>query len=239
MKAMIFAAGIGSRLGKITSERPKALVEINGKTILRMAVEKVSAAGFSEVIVNVHHFADMVEEEIGLLNSHGLSVKVSDERSLLLETGGGLFRARGFFGDEPFLLYNADVVSDIDLNELYNSHISNGGIATLAVASRSHNRVFLCDRNGIICGWMNRQTGEKIIARETTDPLGEISFSGIHIVDPAIFSYMKEGVYSMTALYLQIAGKEKICSYRHDSDFWADIGTPDQLRKVKEKFEKE
>ena len=234
---MIFAAGIGKRLGDITSTIPKALVEINGKSILRIAVEKVSYHGFDEIIINVHHFADMVENEINNLVIEGYAISVSDERDQLLETGGGLYKARWFFDDKPFLLYNADIITDLDLGALYRIHNADRRLATLAVAKRNHDRLFLVDNNGIVCGWMNRRTGEKIIARADDKPLSEIAFSGIHMVNPEIFTFMKEGFYSMTSLYLSLAAEQRICSYRHDSDFWADIGTPEELYQVRKLFE--
>jgi NDP-sugar pyrophosphorylase family protein len=236
MKAMIFAAGIGRRLGVISSVRPKALLEINGKSLLRMAVEKLTVSGFNDIIVNVHHFADMVVREANDLAAEGYSITVSDESDLLLETGGGLYKAKWFFDQEPFLLYNADIISEIDLSALYKSHKSSNGLATLAVAQRNDNRVFLTDNDGILCGWQNRQTGEKIISRKGNGSLAEISFSGIHVVNPDIFSKMKEGIYSMTSLYLSLAKSHRIYTFRHDEDFWADIGTPDELNRVRIHF---
>ncbi len=229
MKAMIFAAGVGKRLGQITQTVPKALVEIGGKSILRICVEKLNREGFDDIIINVHHLADMLEKEVRILIQEGFRISVSDERDELLETGGGLFKARWFFGKEPFLVYNTDIISNIDLSEMMRSHIKNDSIATLAVAERDHDRVFLTDDKGLIFGWKNRKTGERIISREITGHVEELSFSGIHIVNPRIFSYMSEGVYSMTSLYLDIAGREKISTYRHDNDLWIDIGTPEQL----------
>jgi NDP-sugar pyrophosphorylase family protein len=236
MKAMIFAAGIGKRLGEITATRPKALVEINGRSILRMAVEMVASHGFEDIIINVHHFADMVGDEIHILVKEGFRISVSDERDLLLETGGGLYKARWFFDDEPFLLYNSDIITDLDLGAFYRFHMQKSALATLAVAERNDNRVFLIDSNGIVCGWLNRKTGERIISRNEKEPLTEIAFSGIHVVDPEIFGFMHEGVYSLTALYLDLARSQNICSYRHDRDFWADIGTPRDLSAVRRRF---
>jgi NDP-sugar pyrophosphorylase family protein len=236
MKAMIFAAGLGKRLGNITRDTPKALVDINGKSILRLAVEKVTAFGFEDIIVNIHHHADLVEKEINTLVKEGFRIAVSDERDLLLETGGGLCKAKWFFGDKPFLLYNSDVITDLDLNALFTFHNEKGGLATLAAANRNDNRVFLVNNEGLLFGWRNRSGNEEILSRETSQPLNEISFSGVHIVDPAIFRYMEEGVYSMTALYLQLASEHNIFTFRHDSDFWIDIGTPDKLDEARRRL---
>ena len=148
MKAMIFAAGLGKRLGKITENIPKALVDINGKSALQMAVEKCSAHGFNDIMINVHHFADMVEDEVRKLNKMGFSISVSDERNKLLENGGGLYKARDFFDKTPFLLYNVDIISDLDLSALYRLHIDKKGLATLAVRHRPGNRFVLIDKEG-------------------------------------------------------------------------------------------
>jgi MurNAc alpha-1-phosphate uridylyltransferase len=233
MKAMILAAGKGTRLGKITQSIPKALVDINGKSVLQIAVEKCTNAGFDDIIVNVHHFADMVEEEIRNLNRMGFRITVSDEREMLLETGGGLFKARNFFDNNPFLLYNADIITDLDLSEMTSFHFRQRGIATLAVRHRTGNRFFLVNNEGLLRGWYNRSTGEKILTGPENEELNEIAFSGLHVIDPEIFKFMEEGAYTMTALYLKVADSGKIFTYRHDEGFWADIGTPESLEEVR------
>jgi NDP-sugar pyrophosphorylase family protein len=238
MKAMIFAAGLGKRLGEITKEIPKALVEINGKTILQIAVEKVAKHGFDDIIVNIHHFAGKIEKEIELIRKKGYRITVSDEQEMLLETGGGLYKARWFFDNEPFLLYNADIITDLNLNALYRFHQDMGGLATLAVRNRADNRYFLVDNDGIIKGWCNKATGEKVIPGPGTGTLSEIGFSGVHVVNPEIFKYMYEGIYSMTSLYLKLAVDHKIFTFRHDEDFWVDVGTLKDLENIKEQFRK-
>ncbi|HLP72665.1 MAG TPA: nucleotidyltransferase family protein [Bacteroidales bacterium] len=232
MKAMIFAAGKGTRLGSITESMPKALVDINGKTALRLAVENCTKHGFGSIIINVHHFPGMVEEEIETLRNEGFDLAVSDEREELLETGGGLFKARHFFDREPFLVYNVDIVTNFDLSALYHFHLGKKGLATLAVRSRTGNRFFLVDRNGIVCGWKNATTGEEMIITRKSN-LAEAGFTGIHVVDPEIFRYMEEGIYSMTTLYLRLARKHQICTYKDDSGFWGDIGTPESLENAR------
>ncbi len=238
MKAMIFSAGLGKRLGNITENIPKALIDINGKTVLQLAVEKCSSNGFNDIIINVHHFADMVENEVERLRHSGYTITVSDERKLLLETGGGLFKVRHFFDRNPFLLYNADIVTDLDLAALSGFHKKNRGLATMAVRMRPGNRFFLIDRKGVLHGWCNKATGEQIISGRVTEELTEIAFSGIHIVNPEIFNYMEEGIYSMTTLYLQLASDHKIYTFRHDGGYWFDIGTPENLEQIRGIFEK-
>ncbi len=238
MKAMIFAAGLGKRLGKITVNIPKALVVINGKTALQLAVEKCTSHGFDDIIINVHHFADMVEYEANNLIGLGYKITISDERELLLETGGGLFKARNFFNEDPFLLYNVDIVTDIDLKALYNFHKSKDGLATLAVRNRAGNRFLLIDNKGFLHGWCNKATGEKIISGKIREELSEIAFSGVHVVNPEIFKYMDEGVYSLTSLYLQLASDHKVLTFKHDEGYWFDIGTPENLDDIRKLFEK-
>ena len=236
MKAMIFAAGLGKRLGKITETIPKALVDIDGKTALHLAVEKCSTHGFNEIIVNVHHFADMVEKEILKLNKMGYRITVSDEREKLLETGGGLFKAKWFFNDDPFLIYNVDIISDLDISALYRFHLEKRGLAALAVRHRPGNRFYLIDDECIIRGWRNNSTGEQILTSQASDNLSEIAFSSMHIVEPEIFRYMNEGIYTMTTLYLKLAEKHNIYTFLDDSGYWGDIGTPESLEFVRGLF---
>jgi N-acetyl-alpha-D-muramate 1-phosphate uridylyltransferase len=238
MKAMIFAAGMGKRLGRITENIPKALVDINGKSALQMAVEKCTQYGFDDIIINVHHFAEMVEEEVSRLNNMGFRISVSDEREMLLENGGGLYKARKFFNNDPFLLYNVDIVSDLDLSKLYRTHIGKKGIATLSVRNRPGKRFFLIDKSGILRGWRNIETGEEILTSQLSEGLDQIAFSSMHIVEPEIFNYMYEGKYTLTTLYLEVAGKRDIYTLNHDEDYWFDIGTPEKLDSVREYLKK-
>jgi NDP-sugar pyrophosphorylase family protein len=238
MKAMIFAAGLGKRLGKITDSIPKALVDLNGKTALQLAVEKCNFHGFNDIIINVHHFADKVEAEVKRLTELGYRISVSDEREQLLETGGGLYKARGFFDSKPFLIYNVDIVSDFDLSALYNYHLQKKGIATLAVRHRPGNRFYLVDESGIIRGWRNNATGDQILTSTRSDELSEIAFSGMHVVEPEIFKYMNEGIFTMTTLYLKLASEHNIYTLPDDSGYWGDIGTPESLEYVRNLLEK-
>lgn len=234
MKAMILAAGKGTRLGTITDTMPKALVDINGKSALQLAVEKCVSYGFNEIIVNVHHFADLVEDEAARLRKLGYSIRLSDEREILLDTGGGLFNARNFFDNTPFLLYNVDIVTDLDLAVFFDFHKKRKCISTLAVGNRNSDRVFLINRKGILNGWRNKSTGEEIILTGLSEELSEIAFLGLHIIDPDIFKYMNKGVYSMTSLYLKLASSHKICAFTYDNGYWFDIGTPENLESVRD-----
>lgn len=233
MKAMIFAAGMGRRLGKLTETIPKALVNVNGKTVLHRAVERCSSYGFDDIIINVHHFADMVEEEVHRLNKMGFRVAVSDEREMLLENGGGLFKAKWFFDNNPFLLYNVDIVSDLNLSALYQEHLIRKGLATLATRHRPGKRYILVDTDGRLRGWRNVETGDEILKGVSSDGLDQIGFSSMHIVEPEIFNFMQEGIYSMIDLYLELAASHHIYTLKHDEGYWVDVGTPESLERVR------
>jgi MurNAc alpha-1-phosphate uridylyltransferase len=236
MKAMILAAGKGTRLGKMSEAIPKVLLEIDGKSLLRAAVENCAASGFDDIIINVHYLADMVEDEIARLKKEGFKITVSDEREKLLETGGGLFRAKDFFDKNPFLLFNADTITDLDLSALYRYHLQMKGLATLAVRHREGKRYLLTDRNGLMKGWINKTTGEKIITCEEDETLSEIAFSGRHIIEPEIFNYMSDGVYTMTALYLNLAESHRIVTYLEDGGYWITVGTREDLENARRFF---
>jgi N-acetyl-alpha-D-muramate 1-phosphate uridylyltransferase len=236
MKAMILAAGKGTRLGKITESIPKALVVVNGKTALHYAVAKCSEQGFDDIIINVHHFAELVEEEVRKLNKMGFRISISDEREKLLETGGGLYKARDFFDKAPFLVYNVDIVTSLDLSELYRYHLEKQGLAMLAVRKRPGKRFYLVNNSGRLCGWRNIETKEEILSVKTKEDLHEIAFSSMHILEPEIFNFMHDGVYTMTDLYLKLAGDHNIFTFRDDSGYWGDIGTPETLEYVRSLF---
>lgn len=154
---------------------------------------------------------------------------------MLLENGGGLYKAKSFFGKEPFLLYNVDIISDFSLTALYRLHLEKGGLATLAVRHRPGKRFLLVDDESRLRGWRNIETGEQILAGVNSgEGLSEIAFSSMHIANPELFDYMKEGIYSLIDLYLQLAAEHKIYTLKHDEGYWIDVGTPESLRKVRE-----
>jgi len=225
---------MGKRLGKLTETIPKALVDVNGKTVLQRAVERCSYHGFDDIVINVHHFADMVEEEVNRLNRMGFRISISDEREKLLENGGGLYKAKWFFDKNPFLLYNVDIISDLDLSALYRLHVQKKGLATLAVRNRPGKRYIMIDREDRLRGWKNIETGEEILAGvASSEDLSVIAFSSMHIVEPEIFNYMKEGKYSMIDLYLELAADHEIFTLKHNEGYWVDVGTPESLERVR------
>ncbi len=177
MKAIIFAAGLGTRLKDITDDKPKALVEVNGVPLLEIAIRKLKYYGFKDIIVNIHHYSEQIEAFIKNLRYDDLRVTVSDESFKLLGTGGGIKKASGFFsGEEAFLAYNVDVISDLDIGKLYRKHIISGALATLAVRKRDTSRYLLVDDQNIMCGWCNVKTGERIISREKPEELTSMAF---------------------------------------------------------------
>jgi NDP-sugar pyrophosphorylase family protein len=226
MKAMILAAGLGTRLRPLTNDKPKALVEINGEPILGILIKRLIKSGFDELIINVHHFAPQVIEFIERNQSFGNSITISDETDLLLDTGGGLKKAGWFFDDDkPFLVYNADILSDMNLHQLVASHKVSGALATLVVRERESSRYFLLDDGMQLCGWENRKTKERKISRQQASSLNSYAFSGIHVISPEIFKHISEiGVFSIVDLYLRLASEHKILAYPENDSLWIDMG---------------
>lgn len=227
---MIFAAGLGTRLKPITDTIPKALLKVCNKTLLEYAIEKLKNAGVKEIIINVHAFADQIEQFVKSRNNFDLTIHFSDERSELLNTGGGLKHAQAFLrGSEPFFVYNVDVVSSIDLNVLLNKHIKNNALATLAVQRRKTSRYLLFNEFDELCAWENRNNEKKIIINDKS-LLDALAFSGIQIIEPRFFDLLiEEGAFSLIDTYLRLAQTERIIAYDHTGDIWVDIGKINEL----------
>jgi NDP-sugar pyrophosphorylase family protein len=237
---MIFAAGLGTRLYPLTANKPKALVEYQGKTLLEHTLTKVMEAGIEHIVVNVHHFGEQI---IDFINQHHFNAKIdiSDEREKLLETAGGLKLAEPFFKNcNQILLYNVDVISSIDLRKMVCGERTKGRrdertkarkqsygltLATLAVRHRETNRYFLFEEDTLrLCGWENMNTNEKIICCEAKNTI-PLAFSGIQIVDKKILDFIpKNEKLSFTPLYLELAKEHHIQGYLHDEDTWMDVG---------------
>lgn len=233
MKAMIFAAGLGTRLQPLTNDRPKALVEVNGKTLLEITINRLKKYCFNEILINVHHFADLVIEYLKQHDNFGVDIVVSDEREMLLDTGGGLKKAAWFFDKNPFLVHNVDVLSDIDLQNLYIHHLESKALATLAIRERNTQRYLLFNNDNTLCGWENIKTGEKKLPLNTTEPLNRFAFSGIQVIDPALFSLIiQEGKFSIIDVYLELIKTQTIKGYNHTQGKWLDVGKPESLLKA-------
>lgn len=230
MKGIIFSAGLGTRLLEHTVNRPKALVEVNGKPLLFYAINKLTQAGIRKIVVNVHHFADQIIDYLNN-NTFDAEIIISDERNQLLDTGGGLLNARlHLVGCEPIVAYNVDVLSTVDLQQVISHHCNNNALATLVVRKRKTNRYFMFNKNMLLCGWMNTLNDEQIITSPEFEHSEPFAFSGIQVISPQIFELIKQtGKFPITPLYLQLSKTEKIIGYNDLSEFWIDCGKPEQL----------
>ena len=235
MKAMILAAGLGTRLRPLTDDRPKALVEVAGRTMLEIALSRLRAFGIREVIVNVHHFAGMVLDYLKTNDNFGMRIEISREE-VLLDTGGGLKKAAHFFLEdssgleEPFILHNVDVISTIDLQRMVQLHIKSRSLATLAVQARESSRYLLFDKRLQLCGRRSGRDGETELVRPLQH-MQALAFCGIHVISPRLLAMMtEEGAFSIVDCYLRLAGREeKILAFRADECYWRDLGTPDKV----------
>lgn len=233
---MIFAAGLGTRLRPLTNDKPKALVEIAGKTLLERAIRKLAEAGAKDIIINIHHFGDKILQFLENTSLPEVNIQISDERELLLDTGGGLKKASACFRKQaPAIIYNVDVISDIDLKEMMDTHKREKALATLAVRSRSSSRYLLFNHNNQLKGWKNIKTGEQILHADDCSELKEQAFSGIHIIEPGLFNYFpKKKVFSIIEFYLKLASEKNIIGYNHDHSSWFDVGTAEKLQKAEQ-----
>ena len=228
---MIFAAGLGTRLRPLTNDRPKALVEVNGVSLLEMNIRRLIGFGVTDIIINTHHFADKIHDFIAKNNQFGINISLSHEVEQPLETGGGLKKAAWFFEKDttPFIVCNADILCEIDLKAMYEAHLKSEALVTYAIQHRVTSRYVLHNKEGLMCGWLNKKTGEAIYGR-ASDGLEPFSFSCFHIVSPRIFDYTPEETrFGIIDWYLKICGKEKIMGYLHDNDVWCDVGKPEAL----------
>jgi len=240
MKAMVLAAGLGTRLRPLTDDRPKALVELSGRTLLEITLTRLRGFGVNQAIVNVHHFADLVVEYLKSKNNFGMRIEISRE-DVLLDTGGGLKKAAWFFledskcQDEPFLLHNVDVLSNIDLQRMLQAHKEDGVLATLAVQQRESSRQLLFDERGKLCGRQASRDREP----EIVCPSGQLqplAFSGIHVISPRLLAMFTEtGVFSIIDSYLRLAAQgETISAFRADPYSWRDLGKPENILRAEQ-----
>ena len=232
MEAMIFAAGLGTRLRPLTNDRPKALVEVCGQTLLQHCITMLESNGANRIVINVHHFADKMKDYIGNLKCKA-DIAISDESNLLLDTGGGLKKAIGLFsGKEPIVIANVDILTNINLRQMMQQHIDSKADATLAIRQRQSSRVLLFDDQKQLGGWQNIKTGESIIVSDNAE-LKPFAFSGIHIMSPTLFDkFPTDEVFPIIPHYLKLAKNYKIVGYQHDSDYWFDAGSVEKIAEV-------
>lgn len=239
MKAIIFAAGLGTRLQPLTNNKPKALVLLNGKPLLYHAIEQLKTAGISEIIVNVHHFADLIIDYL-TKTDFGIPISISDERTEVLETGGGILKAKWFLnGAEPFIAFNVDIISSANLKAAIAFHQQSNALVTLIVRQRKTSRYFMFDSKMQLCGWKNFATGESKISNTGFEHASPWAFSGIQIISPEIFHHITEtGKFSVVPLYLRLATNQKLMAYADTSEFWLDLGKPGQIELAEKWLEK-
>jgi NDP-sugar pyrophosphorylase family protein len=240
MKAMVLAAGLGTRLRPLTNDRPKALVEVCGRSLLEITLTRLLDFGIRDVIINVHHYADMVMDRVKAAGNFGMNIEFSRE-DVLLDTGGGLKKAAWFLGgdssgkNDPFILHNVDVISTIDLQRMVEAHNLSGALTTLAVQARKTSRYLLFNDQLQLCG-------RRLVKEEKTEivypsqSFTELAFAGIHVISPRIFPLLtEEGVFSIIPAYLRLAAQgEKIQAFRADEYYWRDLGKPENIRQAEE-----
>ena len=239
MRAMLFAAGLGTRLKPFTDHHPKALAPVNGKPLLQRNIEYMKSYGVEDFIVNTHHFADQIERFLEENNNFGVRVTISYEAGEPLETGGGLKNAGWFFegSDKPFLVMNADILTNLDLAAIVRYHQAQKPLATLAVTHRKSSRNFLFDDAMRLYGWTNLQTGEKRMSRPYSDDLQALAFTCVHVIEPAIFPLIQqEGKFSIIDTYLDLARDHDIRGYQHDQDCVVDVGRPESILEAERYF---
>ncbi|HXB31332.1 MAG TPA: nucleotidyltransferase family protein [Puia sp.] len=236
MKAMILAAGLGTRFKPWTDKHPKALALVNGKTLLERNLLYLQSFGIKDVLVNVHHFADQIRHAIIVNDGWGSNISISDESNEVLETGGGLKKAAGYFDEGSFILMNADILTDLDLKIMISFHEKYKPLATLAVTDRKSSRYFLFDQNDQLCGWRNKKSGEEIISIQGS-LLKEKAFSGIHIISPEIFPLIhQQGKFSIVDVYLELAAAHTILGFDHSGSKLVDVGRPEAIAVAEKLF---
>ncbi len=232
---MLFAAGLGTRLGELTAKKPKALVEVNSKPLLYYAIEYLKKYGVTDIIINVHHYADLIIDYVKQNNSFGINIEFSDERNQLLETGGGLLKAKYFFSDvNDFVVYNTDIYTSLNLSKAMLKHKQTNALATLVVRNRKTSRYLLFSDDDRMCGWKNIKTGEEIITRIEPN-LTNYAFSGIQILSTKIFELLEEKEntkFSITKAYIELSKTHKIIGYIDNSKYWIDAGKPETLKEL-------
>jgi len=239
MKAMIFAAGLGSRLKPMTDDMPKALVPLCGRPMLEHVILRLKDAGFDRIVINIHHYGQQIIDFLEDNQNFGIQIQISDERDYLMDTGGGVKKAMNLLkGKEPFLIHNVDIVSDIDLAAFYRQHLDSSAIATLLVSERSTSRYLLFNDENRLCGWRNRDTGEVKSHYPNFDPsrYQSLAFSGVHVISPEIFEWMEEwtGKFSIIDFYLSICAHTDIRAHHAEKLALFDVGKSGSIKEAEE-----
>jgi N-acetyl-alpha-D-muramate 1-phosphate uridylyltransferase len=236
MKAMILAAGLGTRFKPWTDSHPKALAPVNGKTLLERNIRYLQTFGITDVLVNVHHFASQILDVLQSNNGWDSKITISDESGEVLETGGGLKKAAAYFDEGSFVLMNADILTDMDLDAMIRFHHEKKPLVTLAVTNRKSSRYFLFEENERLAGWRNTKTGEERISIQGHG-LHEKAFSGIHLISPDIFPLIhRKGKFSIVDVYLDLAATHKIMGYDHSGSKLVDVGRIESVAEAEKLF---
>jgi len=227
---MIFAAGLGTRFKPWTDSHPKALALVNGKSLLQRNIEYLQQYNITDVVVNVHHFSEQIIDAVEINKGWGSNIIISDERNEVLETGGGLLKAKGLLsGDEPFVTINVDILTDLDLDKLLKFHRQNKPLISFGVTDRKTSRYFLFDENDRLCGWRNVQTGEEKISISKPSLLQK-AYSCVVVFQPQTFDLIKQsGKFSLTETYLDLAKDNLILGYDHSGDKLVDVGKTESI----------
>jgi NDP-sugar pyrophosphorylase family protein len=238
MKAMIFTGGLESSMHMQAADNPRALIGINGEPLLGMLIRRLAESGFNEIIINVHHFAARIRDYIYEKKFMGIRIEVSDETDLILDSGGGLKKVAWFFDDGlPFLVYNLEVLSDIDLGMLYRNHILSGALVTLVIRRRECERYMLFSESMELCGWENTETGESVMSKLHEGRLHPYAFSRIQVVNPSIFSLITErGAFPLAELYLRLASLNIIRGYPDNESIWMDLAKKEGMLEAEKLF---
>ena len=236
MKAMIFAAGLGTRLKPFTDNHPKALAVVNGKPLLQRNIEYLKSFGINEIVINVHHFADQIIEFLEENNYFGIEISISDETDQVLETGGGLVKAKANF-EEDFLVMNVDILTDLNLANFIKVHQENKALVTLAVSDRNSSRKLFFNKQNELKGWRNLKTEEEIKAVDSLDNCKELAFSGIHVISPTLFDKITEkGKFSIMKVYMDLMQNESILGFDHSGGILIDVGRPESVIEAENYF---
>jgi len=240
MKAFILAAGVGSRLKPLTNDKPKALVEVNGKPMLQGLIERLKAQGFNQLLINVYHYGDKIIDFLKQHDNFGIDIKISNEHNQLLDTGGAIVKAGWFFeGNSPVLVHNVDIFSDLDFKNLIQNHQNSKALISLVVRERASSRKLLFDRKMNLTGWRNVKTNEYKWVNEKQEQYYEIAYSGIYVASPGYPKQIKDsGSFSIIPQWLQIAKRHVIKANMQNEGLWFDLGSIDKIREAEKAITK-
>ncbi|NQU33951.1 MAG: NTP transferase domain-containing protein [Bacteroidetes bacterium] len=238
MKAIILAAGLGSRLKHVTHDKPKALVEVGGITMLESVILKLKSQGINELLINIHHFGQSIIDFLDTRNNFGVNITISDERDLLMDTGGAILKAKKFIlGNEPVLVHNVDVISNVNIKELLALHTERKSMATLCVRRRDSQRGLLFNNNNLLIGWTNLGDKKYRWVNHSYTDYSLFAFSGIYLINPDFVDHITQtGVFSIIDTWLDIAKNHPISGYIDTSSIWHDLGTMDKICDAEKKL---